>query len=163
MEDVNRQRVCLTNIELMTFKDSVITCLSKKYAAFAGRACRSEYWWFILFTFIVNIVLSLVSDLVSMIAGLVMFLPALSVTVRRIHDVNKSAWFVFLPTIALILSVIICAVGLAADSKMIVLLGASIAGLGGVLYIAVFVMSVLKGTAGPNRFGEDPLASSEVL
>ena len=40
----------------MTFMESVQTCVKQKYAVFSGRASRSEYWWFLVFIFIVNVV-----------------------------------------------------------------------------------------------------------
>ena len=69
----------------MDFGTSIKTCLGK-YATFQGRASRSEYWYFILFTILVNVVLSVVSgvlgDLGSIVTGLVMLglvLPGLAI------------------------------------------------------------------------------------
>lgn len=78
----------------MTFQDSVKTCFAK-YATFSGRATRSEYWYFVLLYFIVNIVgvaIGLITN-ISIIANLVslaLIVPYLAVSVRRLHDIGKA-------------------------------------------------------------------------
>ncbi len=92
----------------MTFAESINTCFKQKYADFNGRASRSEYWWFVLLYFIVLVVASILSGGVvdsstgeiSMI-GVIIFLlviavflvPAIAVSVRRLHDIDKSGWW----------------------------------------------------------------------
>ena len=80
-----------------TFPSAFVTCL-KKYADFSGRAARSEYWWYRL---AVALILaagaiatrgSVLTDLIS----LAFFLPDLAVTARRLHDLNRSAWWILL-------------------------------------------------------------------
>lgn len=66
----------------MTFAESIRTCLTK-YADFNGVASRSEFWWFILFLVIVNLVASLLGSLVSALVALAMLLPYLAVGARR--------------------------------------------------------------------------------
>lgn len=85
----------------MTFGESINTCFSK-YAAFEGRASRSEYWWFFLFTFLVSLATGMVSDTLSGLFSLGVLLPSLAVGARRLHDVNKSGWFLLLWFIPLI-------------------------------------------------------------
>lgn len=78
----------------------------QKYAVFQGRASRSEYWYFFLFNFIFIIIISLIdtkTQTISAIYNLLVFIPSLAVGVRRIHDVNKSGWFLFIPIYNLIL------------------------------------------------------------
>lgn len=75
----------------MTFTEATKTCLSK-YADFNGRASRSEYWWFVLFTIIVSIVLSFVSNTLSGLFSLGMLLPSIAAATRRLHDTNRSGW-----------------------------------------------------------------------
>lgn len=77
----------------MSFVDAVKTCLSK-YVDFNGRARRSEYWYFVLFTMIVSIVASTLDKLIGInaiagLASLALLLPELAVTVRRLHDIGK--------------------------------------------------------------------------
>lgn len=67
-----------------TFVEAIKVCLTK-YVEGAGRASRSEYWYFTLFQLIANI-------LTGGIAGIFLLLPAITVLVRRLHDVGTSAW-----------------------------------------------------------------------
>ena len=87
----------------MNFKNTIKTCLKDKYANFSGRASRSEFWFFYLFIIIVYAILFLfiiVSFKFLWVLGIFVLgiiIPTLAVTFRRLHDVNKSGWFVFLP------------------------------------------------------------------
>ena len=80
----------------MTFTQAVSAVFSK-YAVFSGRARRSEYWYFTLFTCIVSTALTLIfgeASIFASIFSLVTLLPGLSVFWRRMHDIGKSgAWF----------------------------------------------------------------------
>lgn len=85
----------------MTFSDSVKTCFSK-YATFSGRASRSEYWWFWVFNVLVSACLALVLPALSTVYSLVVLLPNLAVSVRRLHDVGKSGWMYLICLIPLV-------------------------------------------------------------
>ena len=85
----------------MTFGESISTCFSK-YASFDGRAPRSEYWWFFLFTFLVSAASGIVSETLSGLFSLGVLLPSLAVGARRLHDVNRSGWFLLLWLIPII-------------------------------------------------------------
>jgi uncharacterized membrane protein YhaH (DUF805 family) len=63
------------------------------YAQFDGRASRSEYWWFYLFTLLATAVADRLSGTVGNIASLVFFLPSLALAARRLHDVGRSGWW----------------------------------------------------------------------
>jgi uncharacterized membrane protein YhaH (DUF805 family) len=76
----------------MTFAESIQLCFSK-YADFNGRAKRPEYWWFVLFVFLVSLALGMVSDMVSGIFGLATLVPSLAAAARRLHDTNRSGWW----------------------------------------------------------------------
>jgi uncharacterized membrane protein YhaH (DUF805 family) len=93
------------------------TCITKKYSDFDGRATRSEYWYFILFYFLLFIplyalmfatalsaskVLFFILISIIIIFALGMFIPNLAVTVRRLHDVGKSGWSILLGIIPLV-------------------------------------------------------------
>lgn len=92
----------------MTFADSVKTCL-KKYADFSGRASRSEYWWFALFTAIPSMIMEMTNkneslgalSLIAAVAVLVLLLPSIAVGVRRLHDVDRSGWSMLIGLIPL--------------------------------------------------------------
>lgn len=82
-----------------------------RYAQFSGRASRSEFWWFQLFIVIISIplyvlsfyagytgssTLALVVSGLSVVLWLVFVLPCLAATVRRLHDTDRSGWWVLL-------------------------------------------------------------------
>ena len=81
----------------------------KKYAVFNGRARRSEYWYFALFSTLISIALMLVGatlqiPILDSIYSLAVLIPSIGVGVRRMHDVNKSGWFILIPIYNLILA-----------------------------------------------------------
>lgn len=137
----------------------------KKYAVFSGRAPRAEYWWFYLGTIVVQIPLTVVDkvtgdgDALSNLFSLAMLLPWLGVTVRRLHDTNRSGWW-------LIGFVMVFVVG-GALLAMGVMSGAA-GGAGGftaavlaailvfIISVTMLVFMILPGTEGPNDYGSDP-------
>lgn len=110
----------------------------RKYATFEGRARRKEYWFFILFNVLAVVVLGIIDvvlgtsskeaglGLLSGIYLLAVLLPALAVTVRRLHDTDRSGWWILIEFIPLI---------------------------GG---LVLLVFTLLDGTPGSNRFGPSP-------
>ena len=112
----------------------------QKYMVFLGRSRRKEYWFFVLFNFLISLVLTIVDGMIgtynpmtgmgflSGLFGLAMFIPGLSVSVRRLHDTDRSGWWLliaFLPILG---------------------------------WLILLVFMILDGTPGPNRFGESPKA-----
>lgn len=106
----------------MTFGQSIATCFSK-YCNFSGRASRSEYWWWILFTVIIGSLFGIPSGIqavhgtssglpiISYIVGAILFLPSLGVLIRRLHDTGKSGWWwliSFVPVVGSIVIIIFC-------------------------------------------------------
>ncbi len=77
----------------MSFGEAIKSVFSK-YATFSGRARRSEFWYFVLFNFLVSFVIGLIPFLswVSGLWALAILIPSLAVTVRRFHDIGKSGW-----------------------------------------------------------------------
>ena len=84
----------------------------QKYADFSGRAPRAEYWWYVLALIVAYIVLSIVESILSinrMIAGaygpltallwLATLVPSIAVAVRRLHDTNRTGWWILLPVV----------------------------------------------------------------
>lgn len=81
----------------------------KKYAVFSGRARRAEYWYFVLFNIIIGAVLGIISrvigddnNILAYIYSLALLIPGLAVEVRRLHDIGKSGWWIFISLIPLI-------------------------------------------------------------
>lgn len=126
----------------MGFGQAISSCLSK-FFTFAGRAPRSEYWYFYLF-FLIAIIGGVVLDMlvgtavldengeykagpIAVIAGLGLIIPYFSVAVRRLHDINRSGWWLWLGLIPFV--------------------GA----------LVLLVWNCMRGTDGNNRFGPNPL------
>jgi uncharacterized membrane protein YhaH (DUF805 family) len=80
----------------------------KKYAVFGGRARRKEYWYFILFYLIITIVLAVIDGMIGtynykdnlgLLSGIYLFaflIPYIAVSVRRLHDIDRSGWWLLL-------------------------------------------------------------------
>ncbi|KQN71811.1 DUF805 domain-containing protein [Sphingomonas sp. Leaf62] len=107
-----------------------------RYFEVRGRSRRMEYWMFSLFSALVGVVATIIDSVfgfdmestgpVGGISSIALFIPGLTVAFRRLHDTDRSAWWmllVFLPIIG---------------------------------WIWLFVLFVTDGTPGPNRFGADP-------
>ena len=81
----------------------------KKYAEFKGRSRRSEYWYFTLFSVLISLALNGLdfafhTEYIDSLYSLAVLIPGLAVGVRRMHDVNKSGWFILVPIYNLILA-----------------------------------------------------------
>ncbi len=89
-------------VQAMPMMDPVtaVTTCFKKYFDFKGRARRSEFWWFVLFVIIVSSVLSYLSSFVPAVAYVSAvftvgtYIPLFSALTRRLHDTNRSGWWV---------------------------------------------------------------------
>lgn len=103
----------------------------KKYAVFEGRARRMEFWMFTLFSFIIVCVLSGIEIALgifglSALYSLAVLLPSIGVAVRRLHDTDRSGWWIFISLIPAI----------------------------GIIVLLIFYF--MDGTPGDNRFGANP-------
>ncbi len=120
----------------MEFKDAVKSAFSK-YFTISGRACRSEYWYYVLFIILVSFGLMTISmilpflAMLSMVFSLATIIPSITVAIRRLHDIDRSGWWILIGFIPLI----------------------------GTIVLLIFF--VKQGTEGPNDFGDDPLAHVE--
>lgn len=77
----------------MQIQESVEICVTKKYADFEGEATRSEYWWFVLFIYVIEALLGVVMKPLAAVFFLAMLVPHLAVAVRRLHDTGRSGWW----------------------------------------------------------------------
>lgn len=105
----------------------------KKYAVFAGRAQRAEYWHFYLFSTIIYILLVIATRLISKYVGILtvlyylsILIPFIAVSVRRLHDTGRSGWWFFINFIPLV---------------------------GPIIF---FVFTVLDSQPGENKYGPNP-------
>ena len=81
----------------MGFVEAVRTCLFRKYVDFRGRASRAEYWWFQVFLGLMGAPVSFAGgELVWFLLIGIIALPNLAVTVRRLHDTDRSGWWALL-------------------------------------------------------------------
>ena len=119
------------------FGEAISVCLSK-YVTFSGRASRSEYWYFVLFSILVSLAATIVdvaifgieNDLspINSLVTLALFLPSTAVGVRRLHDTNRSGWWIGgfwigLIGVVVMIGLIAAADPYAADEKIASLLG----------------------------------------
>jgi uncharacterized membrane protein YhaH (DUF805 family) len=114
----------------------------KKYAVFSGRSRRKEYWYFALFVIIISFVLSIIDlltgayartvgvGLLSSIFSLAVLIPSIAVTVRRLHDIDRSGWWLLIALVPL------------------------------VGWIVLLVFSVQESTPGSNKYGPNPKSAS---
>lgn len=115
-----------------------VTSVFRNYVTFSGRAPRSEYWFWVLFALIVGVIASILDAVifpwssagggpVSLIVSVGLLLPNISVGIRRLHDIDRTGWWLLIILIPLI----------------------------GIIVLLVWFCT--RGTLGPNRFGPDPL------
>ena len=110
----------------------------KNFAVFSGRSNRSEYWYYVLFNLIFAVIAAVIDNVLNLSFDfapygfiylcyvLATLVPGLAVAVRRLHDTNKSGWFVLIVLIPII----------------------------GSIWLLILLAS--KGTAGDNNYGPDP-------
>lgn len=141
----------------------------RKYATFSGRARRKEYWMFLLANFLIAFALGFVSGFLGLIDArgnsplvslynLFTLLPTLSVTARRLHDINRTGWWQC-AGVALIPFFIVAMVPIVGGDEVSgALLGVFVvtALLAAALGITLFVFYCTAGTVGPNKYGPDP-------
>ena len=101
----------------------------ERYAKFDGRAGRAEYWWFVLANIIVAIILLALASVSNLffvlyfVWAIAIIVPSIAVGIRRLHDTDKTGWFLLLPIIPL------------------------------VGWIILIVLMVMASDPGPNKFG----------
>jgi uncharacterized membrane protein YhaH (DUF805 family) len=111
------------------------TDVIRRYADFDGRAGRPEFWWFALLNVIVTVVVLIVGyavlgsahgAILADLYTLLVLLPSLGVEIRRLHDTDRSGWWILIALVPIV---------------------------GGIVLI---VFLALAGTPGPNRYGAAP-------
>jgi uncharacterized membrane protein YhaH (DUF805 family) len=115
----------------MNFGQAITSGFSN-YVGFAGRAARSEYWYWVLFAILGGVASRIIDAglglyLVNPLFDLAILLPSLAVGIRRLHDLDRTGWWILLWLIPLV----------------------------GTIILIIWFCS--RGTTGPNRFGADPL------
>ena len=157
----------------------------KRYAEFSGRSRRMEYWMFQLFLLLVYVALMVLMMILGggalmsggdptavmaaggaalivgglyMLFALAMFIPSLAVSVRRLHDTNRSGWWILAPLSGYVIMLI--GTVMAAGSPDNPGIGGILAMIGMIavigLGLTLLVFMFLEGTRGPNKYGPDP-------
>jgi len=90
----------------MTFSEAVKSGFDH-YVKFDGRASRPAFWWWVLFAILVSVAANIIDlaiggPVITSLAGLALLLPNLSVSIRRLHDTNRTGWWVLIGLIPLI-------------------------------------------------------------
>jgi len=134
------------------------------YVTFSGRAVRSEYWYWVLFVSIVALAATLL-DLAIVhhrhgpfegLWTLVTFLPGLAIAVRRLHDIDRSGWWMLLPVSVVGIFVVTLLIYAVTGAFVFIIPILAVIG----LIVILFYWFCQPGTPGPNRFGPDPFKSS---
>ncbi len=163
------------------FMDAVKTCLTEKYCCFKGRARRAEFWWFQLFLLIVSTVLSFAftfsmlaqrsaflndpmtmftspAYIVLVIISLVLLLPDLGVTIRRLHDTGRSGWWVVPPIVFYIL-ILVLSILISMNPESALSMGLALM----LFYLALLASGIIlivwlcqDSYHGENRYGRSP-------
>jgi len=84
-----------------SYQQAILTCF-KKFADFKGRARRSEFWYFELFCVLISLLLSLVNEELATLVMLITFIPNIAVSVRRLHDIGRSGWWMLIVAIPIV-------------------------------------------------------------
>ena len=157
----------------------------KRYFDFKGRSRRKEFWMYTLFVILVSIVLTILDGVLGLggsatgdteltdtsmaaagamsggwlttIFSLATLIPSIAVSVRRLHDLDRTGWWILLPVAPYLLGIVMLIGGAAGGG------GGAMAGTGLVFFGVALITAILllvwycmPGTTGPNRFGEDP-------
>ena len=126
-------------MKLPNFVEIALFEIIKKYAKFEGRANRPQYWYFVLTQFLAFFILELlcvipfvniIAFLALLVLGLGLIVPGIAVSVRRLHDTNKSGWWLLLCFVPFV----------------------------GAIVILVFMC--LEGTKGANKYGDEPVVEN---
>ena len=150
----------------------------RNYVKFRGRATRTEYWWFFLFTVLAQSVASSINESFGNLVGLAVFLPGLAVHVRRMHDTGRSGWWVgalYGSIAATVVAVVVLIIDAAVDFNDFAdgsfasddffgenVSGGSIAfvGLAGLFMLIMLVLNIVflcqRSIESENRFGPPP-------
>lgn len=108
----------------------------KKYAEFTGRSRRSEYWWFVVLLLVAYVVAGILDSvmtfgLASTVVALGLLIPNIAVSMRRLHDTNRTGWWLLIGFIPVV---------------------------GAIVLIIFFAQ---KGVVGDNQYGSDPIGDPE--
>ena len=120
------------NLDLQVYKMKVMHIqyyleVMSEYDEFRGRVSRKKFWMFVLISAIISILLIFINIGIFFVYSVLVILPSLGVTSRRLHDTNRSAWFLLLELVPII---------------------------GGIF---ILILCAEEGTPGENKYGKKPI------
>jgi uncharacterized membrane protein YhaH (DUF805 family) len=133
----------------------------KRYAEFTGRSRRKEYWSYILLIVVLGIVINVVEGIlglsnmvgpygpISALLALGTFIPTLAAGIRRLHDTDRSGWWLLVGYGPLAVALALLVAGNLQFGMMIL-------GVAGIGFLVLLVLMVIEGTRGDNQYGPDP-------
>jgi uncharacterized membrane protein YhaH (DUF805 family) len=139
-----------------------ITAGYRNYAQFSGRTSRPEYWVFVAFLFVAQILSFLIAPMVAAFFALLSAMPGLSAAARRLHDIGRSGWWLILPAIVIPAWLLVWIASAAAAMAVrvdpldneIYFLSASAMMLGVVGFMVFWLAA--PSQPGPNKYGPNP-------
>ena len=155
----------------MNMIQAIKSCL-RQYVGFTGRACRSEFWYWILAIYLGRFVLYGLKTLFPVLGGtgltlsaifnILIFIPGLAVTVRRLHDIGRTGWwivgfYIFLFFILVLLAIL----GMSSfqteprETSFAVFI-LTLMGLMLIYAVILFIFLILDSQVGPNKYGSNP-------
>ena len=150
----------------------------RNYTGFSGRARRKEYWMFALFNIIFSTILTIIDKslklnisytqygILNTLYSLAIFLPSLAVMVRRLHDIGKSGWYIFIFIIPIFVAAVIVLMLKSEGNTTWILLPALVIVATAIWIIVLFATDGEKGDNkwGPNpKSGEQPFGTTGTL
>lgn len=139
----------------------------QRYAEFSGRAPRAEFWWYVLAVIVVSLVATILESLLGIgnmlgaygpltgIVALGLLIPNISVSVRRLHDTNRSGWWLLL-AVPYLVAVGFIMRGMLTGDPSAFATGGLLSLLGFACFLVLVVFWVMAGSAGSNKYGPDP-------
>jgi uncharacterized membrane protein YhaH (DUF805 family) len=155
----------------MGFGEAITSGFSN-YVNFRDRACRSEFWFWLLFCALGGIATAIIDyvsgiqlesgkqlEIANTLFGLVTLIPGIAMAIRRLHDLDRTGWWWLLYFVPMSLAGIFAAYYIFGATTNYWIAAACLFGVIQIIcWIVLLIWFCTRGTNGPNRFGPDPLA-----
>lgn len=148
------------NAVVETFRRTI----TEHYIDFEGRCARREFWYYVLAYVVCYIILAIIQGIIgtTLLTGLFslgLLLPGLGISVRRLHDIDRSGWWILIGFVPLVVGGVLSALAFMSGSAGF---GFALMGLIWLACLAAFALLIYwyaqPGTAGENQFGPAPVA-----
>ncbi len=141
-----------------TFRRTV----TEHYLDFQGRCARREFWYYVLAYFVIYIGLAIIQAVIGTrvltgLFGLALLLPGLGISVRRLHDTDRSGWWILIGVVPVFLMIVLGAAALAGGEVGSAILSAVLLPILTLAAAALLIYWYAQpGTAGDNSYGPPP-------